>query len=92
MKSFMTHSDELMNDFDKQYFDKHVSNPTFAFWKQCIDMVSTLLLFINMEAQLINEQFEVIVSDCDDFPASSYYNSMIDNLSTSHEEVDTNIA
>ena len=34
-------------------------------------MVSTLLLFINMKAQLINEQFEVIVSDCDDFPASS---------------------
>ena len=67
MKSFMAHSDEVMNDLDKQYFDKHISNPTFAFWKQYIDMVSTLLLFINMKAQFINEQFEVIVSDCDDF-------------------------
>ena len=45
-----------------------------------------------MKAQLINEQFEVIVSDCDDLPASPSHNSMIDNLSTSHEEVDTNIA
>ena len=70
MTSFMAHSDKLINDFDKQYFGKHISNPTFDFWKQYIDMISTLLLFINMKAQLINEQFEVIVSDCDDFPAS----------------------
>ena len=46
MKSYMTHSDELMNDFDKQYFDKHISNPTFAFWKLYIDMVSTLLYLL----------------------------------------------
>ena len=36
MKLFMTHADELMNDFDKQYFDKHISNPTFAFWNSAL--------------------------------------------------------
>ena len=54
-------------------------------------MVSTLLLFINTKAQLINEQFEVIVSGCDDFPVSSSHNRMIAYLSTSHEKADTKI-
>ena len=36
---------------------------------------------MNMKAgQLINEQFEVIVSGCDDFPASSSHNRLIANL------------
>ena len=37
-----------MNDL-QQYFDKHMSNPTFAFWKQYIDMVSTVLLYIRAD-------------------------------------------
>ena len=37
------------------------------------------------------KQFEVIVSGCDDFPASSSHNRMIANLSTSHKEADTTI-
>ena len=48
MKSLIAHSDELMNDL-QQYFDKHISNLTFAFWKQHIDMVSILLLFIRAD-------------------------------------------
>ena len=48
MKSLIAHSDELMNDL-QQYFDKHISNPTFAIWKQHIDMVSALLLFIRVD-------------------------------------------
>ena len=37
---------------------------------------------------LIDEQFEVIMSECDDFPASSSHNRMIANLK-SHQEADT---
>ena len=37
-----------MNDL-QQYFDKHMSHPTFAFWKQHIDMVSTILFFIRAD-------------------------------------------
>ena len=39
MKSLIVHSDKLMNDL-QQYFDKHIRNYIFAFWKQHIDMVS----------------------------------------------------
>ena len=39
MKSFIAHSDELMNAL-QQYFDKHIRNHIFAFWKQHIDMVA----------------------------------------------------
>ena len=48
MKSLIAHSDELMNDL-QQYFDKHISNPTFAIWKHDIDVVSALLLFIRVD-------------------------------------------
>ena len=48
MKSLIAHSDELINDL-QQYFDKHMSNPTFAIWKQHIDMVLALLLFIRVD-------------------------------------------
>ena len=42
-----------------------------------------------MKSQLIDEQFEVFMSGCDDFPASSSHHRMIANLSTSHEKADT---
>ena len=47
MNSLIAHSDELMNDI-QQYFDKHISNPTFAIWKQLIDY-QHLLLFITVD-------------------------------------------